>query len=277
LQCIERILTFWLFSWFSINLNPARVEMFCALRTRRHLARTARPPYPGTPGSIFVSNLHCVSNNHQKVMECVSSLVAIYLSSSFEKRREKRFKVKRWNLAKTLASQSRSWGWHSQPWGHWQWQQLAKAADSSISIGSRTQTRAESKHPVDASAFLTCYRASCLTHDVTRHHYRRVFSWVMWPRMLRATTSLPKQPFAFCIFDSVFLLNDQKEPAAWSLQFNLQCTDDDNRSHRNVCNMSFVSFSFFDFHYKAIQHSRLSCTHRFVINNQNWRFRSRAW
>ena len=24
---------------------------------------------------------------------------------------------------------------------------------------------------------------------------------------------------------------------------NLQCTDDDNRSYRNVCNMSFVSFS----------------------------------
>ena len=23
----------------------------------------------------------------------------------------------------------------------------------------------------------------------------------------------------------------------------LQCTDDDNRSYRNVCNMSFVSFS----------------------------------
>jgi len=126
-------------------------------------------------------------------------------------------------------------------------------------------------------AFLTCCRASCLIHDVTRHHYRRVFSWVMWPRMLHATTSLPKQPFAFFIFDSVFLLNDQKEPAAWSLQFNLQCNDDDNKSHRNVCNMSFVSFSFFDFHYKTIQHFRLSCTHRFVINNQNWRFRSRAW
>jgi len=25
--------------------------------------------------------------------------------------------------------------------------------------------------------------------------------------------------------------------------FSLQCTDDDNRSYRNVCNMSFVSFS----------------------------------
>ena len=27
------------------------------------------------------------------------------------------------------------------------------------------------------------------------------------------------------------------------MQRNLQCTDDDNRSYRNVCNMSFVSFS----------------------------------
>jgi len=31
--------------------------------------------------------------------------------------------------------------------------------------------------------------------------------------------------------------------SARSLQFYLQCTDDDNRSCRNVCNMSFVSFS----------------------------------
>jgi len=84
-------------------------------------------------------------------MECVSSLVAIYLSSSFEKHREKRFKVKRWNLAKIFASQTRSRGWHSQPWGYLQWQQLVMAADSSLSIDSRTQTRAECKHPVDAS------------------------------------------------------------------------------------------------------------------------------
>ena len=57
--------------------------------------------------------------------------------------------------------------------------------------------------------FLTCNRASCLTHDVTRHHHRRVSSWVMWLRMLRATTSLPKKTFAFFIFYSAFLLNDQ--------------------------------------------------------------------
>ena len=58
-------------------------------------------------------------------------------------------------------------------------------------------------------AFLTCSRASRFTHDVTRHHHWRVSSWVMWLRMLRATTSLPKQPFAFFIFYSAFLLNDQ--------------------------------------------------------------------
>ena len=65
----------------------------------------------------------------------------------------------------TLASQPRSSGWLSQPWGHWQWQQLATAAYSWIFIDSRTQTRAESRHPVYASAFLICKRASCLTHD----------------------------------------------------------------------------------------------------------------
>jgi len=26
------------------------------------------------------------------------------------------------------------------------------------------------------------------------------------------------------------------------MQFNLQCSDDDNRSYRNVCKMSFISF-----------------------------------
>jgi len=41
----------------------------------------------------------------------------------------------------------------------------------------------------------------------------------------------------------LIILNDQSEPAARSLQFYLQCTDDENRSYRNVCNMSFVSYS----------------------------------
>ena len=51
----------------------------------------------------------------------------------------------------TLASQPRSSGWLSQPWGHWQWQQLTTAANSWIFVDSRTQTRAECKHPVDTS------------------------------------------------------------------------------------------------------------------------------
>jgi len=59
-------------------------------------------------------------------------------------------------------------------------------------------------------AFLTCNRTSCLTHDVTRHHHWHVSSWVMWLRMLLATTSLPKHRFAFFIFHSAFLLNDHK-------------------------------------------------------------------
>ena len=59
-------------------------------------------------------------------------------------------------------------------------------------------------------AFLTCYRASCFTHNVTHHHHWRVSSWVIWLRMLRASTSLPKQPFALFIFYRAFLLNDHK-------------------------------------------------------------------
>jgi len=54
----------------------------------------------------------------------------------------------------------------------------------------------------------TWNRASCLTHDVTRHHHPRVSSWVMRLRVLRAISSLPKQPFAFFIFRSTFLLSD---------------------------------------------------------------------
>ena len=49
-------------------------------------------------------------------------------------------------------------------------------------------------------AFLTCSRPSCFYCDVTCHHHWCVSSWVMWLRMLRATTSLPKQPFAFFPF-----------------------------------------------------------------------------
>ena len=55
-------------------------------------------------------------------------------------------------------------------------------------------------------AFLTCNRASCFTRDVTRHHHWCVYTWVMWPRMLGATTSLLLR---FSHFYSAFLLNDQ--------------------------------------------------------------------
>ena len=71
-------------------------------------------------------------------------------------------------------------------------------------------------------AFLTCNRASCLTHDVKRHHHRRVFSWVMRLRLLRATMSLPKQPFAFFFFTELF---------SWVTNKNLQ------HDHcRSICN-----------------------------------------
>ena len=53
-------------------------------------------------------------------------------------------------------------------------------------------------------AFLTCNRASGLTHDVTCHHHRHVSSWVVWLRMLRATTSLPKQPSRFSFVTALF-------------------------------------------------------------------------
>jgi len=66
----------------------------------------------------------------------------------------------------TLASQSTSSGWLSQPWAHSQWQQLATAADSWIFVDSRIQTRAECKHPVDASVhflLVTKLHASLMT------------------------------------------------------------------------------------------------------------------
>jgi len=81
-------------------------------------------------------------------------------------------------------------------------------------------------------AFLTCNRASGLTHDTTRHHHQYVSSWVMWLCVLHATMSLPKQPFAFFICHSTFFLIQKL--AERSLEFNLQCTDDDNRSYQNV-------------------------------------------
>ena len=85
-------------------------------------------------------------------------------------------------------------------------------------------------------AFLTCNRASCLTHDITRHHHRCVSSWVMWLRMLRVTTETALRVFHF-------LHRFSPEWPIRTLQFNLQCTDNDNKSYRNVCNLSFVLFS----------------------------------
>ena len=92
-------------------------------------------------------------------------------------------------------------------------------------------------------AFLTWNRASSFTLDVTRHHHWRVSSWVMWLRMLRATTSLPKQPFAFFIFLQRFSPGWPIGTCSKITAVLLLCIDDDNRSYRNVCNMSFVSFA----------------------------------
>jgi len=50
-------------------------------------------------------------------------------------------------------------------------------------------------------------------------------------------------PWCFSFFTALFSWVTNKNLPAWSLQFNLLCTDGDNRSYRNACNMSFVSFS----------------------------------
>ena len=92
-------------------------------------------------------------------------------------------------------------------------------------------------------AFLTCNRASCFTRDVTRHHHWRVSSWVMWLRVHRATTPVPKQPFALFIFLQRFSPEWPIRTCSKITAVLLLCTDDDNRSYRNVCNMSFLSFA----------------------------------
>jgi len=46
-------------------------------------------------------------------------------------------------------------------------------------------------------AFLTCNRASGLTHDATRHHHQYVFSWVMW---LCASRHDVTTETALCVF-----------------------------------------------------------------------------
>ena len=91
--------------------------------------------------------------------------------------------------------------------------------------------------------FLTCNRASCFTRDVTHYHHWRVSSWVMWLRVHRATTPVPKQPFALFIFLQRFSPEWPIRTCSKITAVLLQCTDDDNRSYRNVCYMSFVSIA----------------------------------
>ena len=56
-----------------------------------------------------------------------------------------------------------------------------------------------------------------------------------------------KNPFArFHVSRPIFWDNIRKEWMKWTklpICNDLQCTDDDNRSYRNVCNMSLISFS----------------------------------
>jgi len=55
-------------------------------------------------------------------------------------------------------------------------------------------------------AFLTCNRASCLTHDVTHHHHRRVSSWVLWLRSLcfAPLRHYRNSPSRFSFFTALF-------------------------------------------------------------------------
>ena len=91
-------------------------------------------------------------NRFNVVYKLTCSCGASYIGQTqFNKSYRRASNVTKLCSMQTLASQPRSPGWLSQPWGHWQWQQLATAADSWIFVDSRTQTGAECKHPVDAS------------------------------------------------------------------------------------------------------------------------------
>ena len=110
----------------------------------------------------------------------------------------------------TLASQPRSSGWLLQPWGHWQWQQLATAVDSWIFVDSRTQTRAEYKHPVDASMhfkLVTELHPSLVTsRAITIGTYpAESCDYVCFAPLRHYWNSLLR----FSFFYSAFLLNDQ--------------------------------------------------------------------
>ena len=107
-------------------------------------------------------------------------------------------------------------------------------------------------------AFLTCNRASCFTRDVMHHHHWCVSSWVKWLRMHHATTSLAKKPFVFFIFLQCFSPEWPIRTCSNIIAVLLLCTDDENRSYRNVCSMSFVSFALAALFF-SIWQSRMEC------------------
>jgi len=65
-----------------------------------------------------------------------------------------------------------------------------------------------------------------------------VLQWKSWPKKTIQMTYC--KHFDNSCYHHQCIAN---RTAARSLQFYLQCTDDDNRSYWNVCNMSFISFS----------------------------------
>ena len=150
-------------------------------------------------------------NRFNVVYKLTCSCGASYIGQTqFNKSYRRASNVTKLCSMQTLASQPRSPGWLSQPWGHWQWQQMGDCCRflNLCWFKNTNQSWMQTSRRC-LYAFLTCRRPSCFTQDVTRHHHWRVSSWVTWLRMFRATTSLPKQPFAFFIFYSAFLLNNQ--------------------------------------------------------------------
>jgi len=122
---------------------------------------------------------------------------------------------------------------------------LATTADSWIFVDSRTQTRAECKHPVDASMhfwLVTELHASLMTSSaITIDTYpAESCDYVCFAPLRHYWNSLLR----FSFFYSAFLLNEWPIRTCSKITAVLLiCTDDDNRSYRNVCNMSFVSFA----------------------------------
>jgi len=108
-------------------------------------------------------------NRHNVIHRLTCSCGAFYIGANatqFNKSYRRASNVTKLFSLQTLARQPRSSGWLSQPRGRWQWQQLAAAVDSWIFIDSKTQTRAECKHPIDASVqfkLVTELHASLMT------------------------------------------------------------------------------------------------------------------